>query len=288
MIALLFKQVDRCKLFFAAITFILSAICLTLPTSVSADEATSAQAPKTIDISTEEYPPYTSFHLNHFGIDSHIVSEAFRLEGIDTKYHFFPGARSFDMAKRGEVDARLPWAKRPGREKDFFYSEPVIKVDIEQLFFRQGFRHDWDPMRRDYRDLAGLRIAAIISYNYGEKFQSAEASKLVHVERVRDLKIAFLMLLNNRVDMVISKERVADHALQSNFQSSQISQIQRIAEHEDTNQYDYLLFSRRSPNAKFFLEAYNRGLKKLKEGGLYDKFLADLKAGKYIKAIAAK
>ena len=68
------------------------------------------QAQSTIRIATEEYPPYTSQNLNHFGIDAHIVSEAFKTQGITVEYHFFPGARSYKLARTGTYDATLPWA----------------------------------------------------------------------------------------------------------------------------------------------------------------------------------
>lgn len=279
---------------FGNLTSIASAVCIAVLVqygfinSSLADSDAASRRPHVINISTEEYPPYTSAHLKKLGIDSHIVSEAFRLEGIEAKFHFFPGARSYDLAKRGEMDATLPWAKRSGREKDFIYSDPVIKVDVEQIFFHKGQKPAWNSSRQDYQALAGTRFAAIISYNYGEKFQSAEAGNIIQVERVRDLKIAFLMLLNNRVDMVISKERVADHTLQSEFTVAQTSRLDRVAEHEDEDRYDHLLISRKSPHAEYFANAYSKGLQKLHSSGFYDRFLADLKSGKYIKSVAAQ
>ena len=81
--------------------------------------AFAEDAPKTISIASEEYPPYTSRKLKDFGVDAAIVSAAFRHVGIETRYEFFPGARSYILARVGSMDATLPWAKRKGREKDF-------------------------------------------------------------------------------------------------------------------------------------------------------------------------
>ena len=61
-------------------------------------QVSHGQAQRTIRIATEEYPPYTSQNLNHFGIDAHIVSEAFKSQGIAVEYQFFPEARSFKLA----------------------------------------------------------------------------------------------------------------------------------------------------------------------------------------------
>lgn len=101
-------------------------------------ESTAVYAGDDINVvrnATEEYPPYTSEKLKHYGIDSHIVSEAFRIEGIDVEYQFFSGARSYAMAKEGSVDGTLPWALRAERKQFFWYSDPVIQVDHEQFYY---------------------------------------------------------------------------------------------------------------------------------------------------------
>lgn len=85
------------------------------------------EVPGTIFLAAEEYPPYTSENLKDYGITSAIVTAAFLLEGIETHYKFFPSARSYNMTRLGKMDGTLPWAKREGREKDFYYSDPVIQ-----------------------------------------------------------------------------------------------------------------------------------------------------------------
>ena len=92
-----------------------------------------------IYIATEEYPPYTAQAMKHNGIDCHIVSEAFASEGIKVVYKFYPGARSYMMAENGHVDGTLPWAKRKGRDEIFYFSDPVIESDTEQLHYLKGF-----------------------------------------------------------------------------------------------------------------------------------------------------
>ncbi len=55
-------------------------------------------------IATEEFPPHTSEHMEGFGLECTIVSEAFELEEIKVEYEFYPGARSYHMALNGAVD----------------------------------------------------------------------------------------------------------------------------------------------------------------------------------------
>jgi len=235
-----------------------------------------------IHIATEEYPPFTSTQLKHHGLMSHIVSAAFALENIKVEYTFWPAARAFYLAEHGEVDATLPWAKRDGREQKFYYSDPVLDVGWEYFYYKKNLPINWSAKKRDYNALKGLTIGAIISYNYGREFQQAEAEGVFKVLRVNNLKQLFEMLLAERIDAVASKELVAQYTLQTEFSYRQVSQLAFVAENEGPSTYDYLLLSKKKKSSPFFLEALNRGLKKLHNSGRYDEFINNYKKGGYL------
>ena len=243
--------------------------------------AFAEDAPKTISIASEEYPPYTSRKLKDFGVDAAIVSAAFRHVGIETRYEFFPGARSYILARVGSMDATLPWAKRKGREKDFYYSDPVIAVDVEHFFFLDAAPIDWDPANPELSRLKGLTIAAITGHNYGEAFQDAEKSALFKVVRLSELYQGLSMLLAGRVDAVISKKHVAAPVLADRFNDKQRAKVaSRPVSHAGVK-YDYLLISRQGKHGEYFLKAFNRGLEKLHESGAYRRLMDDFKRGAY-------
>jgi len=244
-------------------------------------KAEGLPAPKIINITTEEYLPYTSKTLLDYGIDCHIVSEAFRLEGIEVKYSFYPGARSYKMAQKGEVDATLPWAKRIGREKYFYYSDPIIKVDKEHFFFRKGFTFSWDPVIQDYHAIKGTPVGAIIAYNYGKKFQDAEKQGIIETHRVSGQEQLFRMLLAGRIDLVISKAQVAQNILQTHFSTEEANQIELRPENSKKPGYDYLLISKQKPNARYYMNAFNSGLEKLHANGQYQMFIEAFLKGEY-------
>ncbi len=62
------------------------------------DSSIQTVSPERVSIATEEYPPYTSQILKHNGITSHIVREAFRAEGSELSYRFYPAARAIMLA----------------------------------------------------------------------------------------------------------------------------------------------------------------------------------------------
>lgn len=240
--------------------------------------------PEPFQMATEEYPPFISEKFKHYGILNHIVTEAFRLEGVEVEYTFFPPARSFKMAETGKWDGTVPWAERADRENNFLYSDPILNVGREFFFFKKNFTLNWDPKIQNYDTLKGRRIGAIISYDYGDKFRIAEKKGVFTTTRVSSLSQLFSMLFAGRIDLIISKVWVAQYVLQSNFSSDQNKQIMSLAENEEPPSYDYVLISKKSPNAKFYLNAVNNGLKKLKESGKYDMFIKAFKNGDYLRS----
>ena len=107
----------------------------------------SAFAEKTINITTGEYAPWTSAALNHNGFTSHIISEAFKLEGYEVEFTFYPWKRAFDSARSGEqFHATSYWYPSEERAKDFHYSDP-IQVDATVFFYMKDKPPpDWETL----------------------------------------------------------------------------------------------------------------------------------------------
>mgnify|MGYP003384551098 FL=1 len=259
------------------ICLLLLMIFCTMSTALASDQLVS----NVVQVTTEEYPPFTTTTLKHNGLMSHIVSEAFLLENITVEYIFMPAARSYSAAGNGLVDGTLPWAKSDDREEHFLYSEPIFDVGWETFYFRKDSKLNWDSSVRDYTTLKGLTIGAVISYDYGDEFRAAEKNNVFKVVRVSRLKQLFDMLLSGHVDMVISKEFVADYTLQNEFTQKQIAQLDSSPENNAPPSYDYLLFSKRKPSAKYYLNALNSGLKKLHFSGRYYELIENYKKGEY-------
>ncbi len=243
-------------------------------------QAVESSLPKVITIASEEYAPYTGTALANNGVDCEIVFKAFASQGIRVKFVFVPGARSYQMAQSGTVAATLPWAMRDQRKIDFWYSDPVIEIDLENFFYVESQAAEmaqWNPQQRDYALLRGKRISAITGHDYGPAFQEAEASGIITVSRVRTIKQGFQMLLKKRVDLLISKPCVAKYVLlNSDFDEVEALSIKNTAERIGQTAYDYLLFSKKFPQSEDLLKAFNRGLEQLKKNGQYDKIISTL------------
>lgn len=249
--------------------------------TVSTAGLLAEEMPSTIFLANEEYPPYTSETLKGYGISSTIVTAAFRLEGIETQYKFLPSARAYYMTRIGEFDGAVPWAKREGREQHFFYSDPVIEVDKEYFYSLNESTLAWDRETSTITDLKNVKIATIIGYNYGDKLQKAEKNHQIQTIRLDSLEQGFSMLLAGRVDTVVSKKLVADEVLRKKFTQVQRAKLTLMPISNNNPSYDYLLISRQSKHAEYFLDTFNRGLKKLHADGEYQRLMDDFLTGAY-------
>ena len=100
-------------------------------------QADDKSIPAVVQISTEEYIPFTSTKLKYSGIFSRIVSEAFLLEGIEVEFTFYPAARSYQLAQPGRVNGTIPWAYRAEREADFFIVIPFWMSAVNIFFIEK-------------------------------------------------------------------------------------------------------------------------------------------------------
>jgi polar amino acid transport system substrate-binding protein len=247
-----------------------------------------AGAADTVTIATEEFSPFTSETLKGNGIDCDIIRQALKVSGMEVQFMFVPAARSLKMAQDGEAVASLPWTKRPGREEDFLFSEPVIKKDCEVFFTLKGTPFDWDAASRKYERLKGKSVGAVIAYNYGDPFETAEKDRTIHVERVSTDKINFDKLFGKRVDAIIAKRMVGKFILDNLYTAEQRSQIVQFNENNDTQENDFLVVSKKNPEAEKVLKAVNAGIQELKRSGKYDEMIKAFESGKYFEKLESQ
>lgn len=228
---------------------------------------------ETITLSNGEWLPYLSESLPHYGIVSRIVSEAFALEGITVQYVFRPWPRAYAEAQRGLVNGSLVWSVGPAateRAREFLSSDTVLEAQ-SVFFHRKGYHFKWT---RD-ADLAGLRIGGVAGYEY--RFEDVPG---VHLDRAPNEELNLRKLLAGRVDVVAASLDVGRYILRTRFKPEEAAVITVAAVGRGSTQYRLIMRRADAANAGY-IERFNRGLRKLKESGKYDQYMADLEAGRY-------
>ncbi len=232
-------------------------------------------AEETIILTNGEWPPYMSEHLKHHGVVSRIVSEAFALEGVKVEYAFFPWKRAFALAKTGKFDGSVVWWKTPEREKDFYFSDPVL--DVQYVFFHlRSNRFDW----KTTADLKGVEIGATQGYNYGESFQNAEKNGEIIVQRVPMDELNFKKLLKRKIDIFPVDVEVGYTMLKNIFPPEEVG----LFTHHPTpvrSDPHHLILSKKNEKNRELVVLFNKGLKRLKESERIFQYLAESRRGDY-------
>jgi polar amino acid transport system substrate-binding protein len=231
----------------------------------------------TIHITNGEWEPYLSEYCYEYGLASHIVSEAFKLEGINIKWGFFPWIRSYEIAKRGQWDASAVWWPTKDTRAHFWVSETVVKTSFV-FYYIKGNKFQW----KSIEDLKGLHIGFTRGYDYGKEFMSALKEKKIVVETTAKDELNFTKLLHGRLDIFPNDPIVGYAQIRNTFEPKEIARFTHHPKEFEKNTLN-LIISKKCKNGRVFLEKFNSGLKKLKKSARFEQMFNALNTGKYDK-----
>ena len=237
----------------------------------------SAFAEKTINITTGEWAPWTSKSMKHEGFTSHVISEAFKLEGYQVNFTFYPWKRVYEAAKSGDrFQASSWWYTSEERATEFYYSEPLLIDSMVFFHLKDNAVHDWSSLD----ELKDKRIGATAGYTYTPEFWDAAKSGSLDIEEASSDELNFKKLLKGRIDIFPTSTIVGQKILIEQFGPGE---AEKVTYHPQPlmSSPGHLLFSRKLGNGQELVETFNRGLAKLRDSGQYDQFWADLNAGNY-------
>jgi polar amino acid transport system substrate-binding protein len=230
---------------------------------------------ETIRITNGEWTPYHSKNLKHYGVVSHIVSEAFALEGIKVKYGWFPWARAKDLVKMGEWDGSVPWAKNPAWKDDFYFSDAVYEGK-DVFFHLKSDQFDWETID----DLQGITIGGIISYTYGEAMQKALKAGKIKIFFVPKEIHNFKKMLVKRIKIYPENLDVGYDILNNHFPPETVQKFTHHSKPFRILTY-HIILSKKIKRSKVMIDLFNKGLKRLKNSGKYDQYFAASRRGEY-------
>lgn len=239
----------------------------------------SAFSKNVVTLANGEWPPYHSKSMKHYGLASHLIKEAFALEGIDVEYQFLPWKRGMKMAENGELNGTALWRNQAEFQDEFYYSDPVLMSETVFFHLKANPFH-WHK----FEDLKGINIGGTLGYSYNEDYRIAEKSKEYRIQRMAKDELNFSMLLRKRIDIFPITKEVGYFLLQSKYTAEEAS---LITHHEtsltpENERSLHLLLSKDNKDNIELMEAFNKGLNKLKQTGRYDSYILDLKNGKYL------
>ncbi len=238
-------------------------IVLSLSATLSAETVTFANG---------EWAPYMSPKLKNAGYVSDIVVQAYKEEGIDVKWVFLPWKRGFEEAKSGKYQGTAIWGYNEERAKDFLYTDTVLNLETA-FFIRKGSPFTFNTMD----DLKGKKIGGMIGYAYGT--EEAEKAGTIKISRIGKPEGNYKKLAAGRLDTVLEDSQVGLKTIHDMGLDGQIVAYKKPLK---SRKYSVII-SKKLPNGQHLVDAFNKGLKKLKDSGRFDAILKAARNGEYDK-----
>lgn len=238
----------------------------------------AVSAETTIRLTSGEWEPYMSEFSPHYGFASHVVAEAFKLEGIEVIWRFYPWKRSLIVARKGKYyDASCCWWPSEEIEDNFLISNPITKSSAV-FFHLKSYTFDWNSIT----DLKGIRIGGTFEYEYSKEFMTAMKEKSIIVDTVPTDEQNFKKLLGGRIDIFPNDPIVGYSQIRNTFSPSKAALFTHHPKELQSTSLN-LIISKKSTKSEWFMTKFNSGLKKLASSGRLGEMFSDAMKGKYDK-----
>jgi len=229
-----------------------------------------------VRIATGEYAPYVSKNLKHYGVNSHIIKDSFKIMGLNVSFTFFPWKRNYEYAKQGKYDATSHWFHSKKREQHFYYSDS-INIEKFVFFHLKSFHFNWNKLE----DIKGLKIGATLEYTYTEEFLKLAKNKTLLVDFSPKDLTNIKKLAVGRLDLFPVDPLVGYYLLQKNYPQETVNLFTFHPKPLRSSSV-HLIFPRvNKKKSKRLLKIFNAGLKKISRSNNLDKYIQNMMQGKY-------
>lgn len=222
-----------------------------------------ASATEKLRFTTCEWEPYYGSNLMNNGYITEITKEAFRAAGYEIDVWFVPWNRALHDARNEHYDALLGLYHSEERAKWVEYSQPIESV--KNVFFTLK---DRIITYGSLKDLSAYRIGIERGYAYSDEFDSAN---YLRKEPARKIEININKLLKGRLDLVAASKMVFLHNMKKKFPEKM--HLIDVLDKPLTVNKIYNGFVKKKSKHKKWTADFNRGLKIIKNNGLYDRIL---------------
>jgi len=224
---------------------------------------TDAAEARTLVLATSEWAPYTGGPETP-RIAQTLVRDALRGAGYDVRFESHAVfARAEARLRRGDVDGSPALWKSAEREDLLTFSRPYL-VNRLVVVGRTGADVSFDSLD----DLAGLRVALVEGYAYGE---AVDGATQVLWERRPSQEACFRALLASEVDYVLVDELVVRHLAER--QPLDVATHLAIGESAVVSRSLHLAVRRDRSDASAIVAAFDEEIRALLAGGKFHAIL---------------
>lgn len=241
------------------------ALWLALSVFAPAQAQVQAQA-QSLQLAIGDWPPYTSATDKDAKLLERVVSEAFKLEGVEVRFSYSPWARAYMYAKSGESAGTFPWNRTPERERDLYFNSIPIMHDKSVFFHLKSTRFDW----KELDDLKHYRLGVTLGFQQAKFY----ADHGINADLASSEELNFRKLFAGRIEVYETSEIVGYRTLRRIFSEADARQFTHHPVPREENVY-YIGFTR-NEQGKLWAARFDSGMRKLIESGAYAKLMAEL------------
>lgn len=196
-----------------------------------------------------------------------LAREALALYGHEVRYSTMTWSRSLDWARRGEINGVIGTDEEESPE--LVFGEP-IGVYQEALIFRKGEARTIETVE----DMDGLRVGAVVDYDYNDVFETYIHNNEDDPNRVQiiggddSLKRNLMKLKAKRIDMALDEGSVVAYTIEQMGLKGQLD-VLPYGELWDL----YIAFSPAIESSQLYAQQLSEGVNRLKDSGRYTEIL---------------
>lgn len=228
-----------------------------------------ALAADSVLLTSGEWPPFYSEHLPYGGVANRVISESFKLVGMDVEYDFVPWGRAIYNARFGPAAGSAGWLRTPAREKHFLYSEPVF-FSRRVFFHRKGMKFDWETLD----DIKDMRVAVTLGSAEEFPFDEVMDKGSGKIDIAYSYDSGMRKLAAGRVDLYACNLDVGLHVLQHQVPAEEAEQLTYHQKYI-FSESNHLIISKRLRDAQALMDRFNEGLRLLRKNGQYTRSFHD-------------
>lgn len=208
------------------------------------------------------WPPFINGNAKQPGIAVEIVTAAYRNQGYELQFETLPWLRALKSVQKNRIDIIPAIWFTEKRAKQFSYSHSFL--DNEVVFIK---RHN-DPYEYSgLESLTGKKVGIIKGYGYDNTFLTA-----TNFEKIDgySLLVNLKQLRSNRIDLALADKIVAKYTMQK----SELSLTNFAFSSTPLSTYPlHIAIGQTNPNAKRYLDIFNKGLDEIKRNGQLEKIV---------------
>ena len=225
-----------------------------------------AFANEVVKLAIGEWVPFTSEADPKSKLLEKVVSEAFKLEGMEVQYDYFPWKRSYLTVEKGEHDGTFPWNRTEERDRNFVLHKQSLVKDDSVYFHLKTTAFKWDVIE----DLRQYRVGSTLGY----RNEATYKEKGIPFESVATEELNFKKMLLGRVDVYGTSKIVGYATINKLFTPQEAKLFTHHPKPYSGGEY-FILFSKvNEARSKTLADKFDAGLKKLKASGGYDRIFA--------------